>query len=325
MAVMVEQRELRVTQMTWEADGVVSLRLSRIESHDPLPAWEQGAHIDIYVPDGTTRQYSLCGDPTDLSSWQIAVLREPAGRGGSAFIHDQLRVGDRIVVTRPKNHFALEEAPFHALIAGGIGITPMMAMAEHLHREGKPFHLTYGGRTAESMAFRPRLGALGDRVTFFAEDADGRPDLDAIIRELPDGGLVYVCGPVGLLRAVEAAAEALHGQDQDLVRFELFTRAGVETTESAGMEGDVYELVLTESGHTLRLKPDVSILDTVLALGVEVENDCRDGICGSCITPIISGTVEHHDLVLTKREQAAMDRMLICVSRSTCSRLELKL
>lgn len=322
---MVEQREVRVTQMTWEADGVVSVRLGRIESNDPLPAWEPGAHIDVYVPDGTTRQYSLCGDPGDLSSWQFAVLREPEGRGGSAFIHEQLRVGDRLLVTRPKQSFALEDASFHALVAGGVGITPMMAMAEELARTGRPFHLTYGGRTRRSMAFCQRLEALGDRLTVVAEDTDGRADLEAVVRDLPEGGLVYVCGPVGLLRAVEAAAEAVHGADQDIVRFELFSRAGVEPQESAALDADSYELVLTESGHTLRLAPEANILEVVLALGLDVENDCRDGICGSCITPIRSGTADHRDLVLTKREKAAMDKMLICVSRPTCSRLELEL
>jgi ferredoxin-NADP reductase len=322
---MVDQRELRVIQMTWEAEGVVSVRLARIESDDPLPTWEPGAHIDVYVPDGTTRQFSLCGDPGDRSSWQVAVLREPGSRGGSTFVHDQLRVGDRLLVTRPKNHFLLEQAPYHALVAGGIGITPMMAMAEQLHREGRPFHLTYGGRSAASMAFRRRLDALGDHVTYLAEDVDGRPDLEAIVRDVPPGGLVYVCGPLGLLRAVQAAAEAVLGPEQDVVRFELFSRAGVEPEEATALAADAYELVLTESGHTLRLAPEANILEVVLALGVEVENDCRDGICGSCITPIVTGTVDHRDLVLTRKEQAAMDQMLICVSRPTCPRLELKL
>lgn len=322
---MVEQRELRVSQMTWESEGVVSLRLTRIESDAPLPAWEPGAHIDVYVPDGSTRQYSLCGDPDDLSSWQVAVLREPEGRGGSAYIHDQLRVGDRLLVTRPKNNFALEEAPYHALVAGGVGITPIMAMAERLAKEGRPFHLTYGGRTRASMAFCSRLSRLGDRVSFLAEDTDGRPDLEALVKEVPAGGLVYVCGPVGLLRAVESAAETVHGPDQDMVRFELFSRAGVEPKETTALDADTYELVLTESGHSLRLPPEANILEVVLELGVEVENDCRDGICGSCITPIRAGTVDHRDLVLTRKEQAAMDQMLICVSRPTCPRLELGL
>lgn len=322
---MVEQRELRVVQMTWEAEGVVSLRLARIESDDPLPSWEPGAHIDVYVPDGTTRQYSLCGDPADRSSWQIAVLREPESRGGSTYIHDELRVGDRLLVTRPKNHFLLEDAPGYALVAGGIGITPLMAMAEQLARGSRPFQLTYGGRTASSMAFRRRLAALGPQCTFLAEDVEGRPDLAAIVGSLPEGGLVYVCGPLGLLTAVQAAAEAVHGPDQDVVRFELFSRTGVETEAAPPMNADAYELVLTETGHTLRLPPEANILEKVLALGVEVENDCRDGICGSCITPIVTGTVDHRDLVLTKKEKAAMDRMLICVSRPTCARLELKL
>lgn len=322
---MVEQRELRVSAMTWEADDVVSLHLTRIESEDPLPPWEPGAHIDVHVADGTTRQYSLCGDPRDLSSYQVAVLREPEGRGGSAYIHDTLRVGQRLLVTRPKQHFALEDATFHALVAGGVGITPMMAMAEHLDREGRPFHLTYGGRTRSSMAFRSRLARLGDRVTFLAEDTDGRPDLDTVVKDLPEGGLVYVCGPLGLLRAVQSAAEAVHGPDHDVVRFELFSRAGVEPVATESLDADTYELVLARSGHTLRLAPEADILDVALRLGVEVENDCRDGICGSCTTTILSGTVDHRDLVLTKKEAAAMDRMMICVSRPTCPRLELDL
>lgn len=322
---MVEQRELRVSQMTLEAEGVLSVRLSRVEGNKPLPAWEPGAHIDVYVPDGSTRQYSLCGDPRDLSSWQIAVLREPEGRGGSAYIHDELRVGGRLLVTRPKQSFALEDAPYHALVAGGVGITPIMAFAEHLDRKGLPFRLTYGGRTEVSMAFRERLGTLGDRVTFVAEDRDGRPDLDAVVKELPDGGLIYVCGPLALLRAVESAAEAVHGSDQDLVRFELFSRTGVEPKGAVPLEGESYELVLEKSGHTLRMKPGASILETVLALGVEVENDCRDGICGSCVTRVLSGTVDHQDLVLTRKERAAMDKMMICCSKPTCDRLELDL
>jgi ferredoxin-NADP reductase len=312
--------------MTWESEGVVSIRLCRIETNDPLPAWAPGAHIDVYVADGTTRQYSLCGDPDDLSYWQIAVLREPESKGGSSFLHEQVRVGDRLLVTRPKNHFNLEDAPAYALVAGGIGVTPIMVFAEHLAKADKPFSVTYGGRTADTMAFRERLAALGDRVSFLAEDVDGRPDLEAIVRAVPEGGLVYVCGPLPLLRAVEAAAQTVHGPEQDMVRFELFSRAGIEVDDTpVAAEGDTYELVLAKSGHTLRLKPDDNILDKVLAVGVEIENDCRDGICGSCITPVLAGTIEHRDLVLTKKEQAAMNQMIICCSKPTSARLELDL
>lgn len=322
---MAEQREVRVSRMQWEAEGVLSLRLTRIESEDPMPEWAPGDHIDVYVPDGTTRQYSLCGDPTDRGHWEIAVLREHEGRGGSAYIHDELRVGDRLLVTRPRNTFALEDASHHALVAGGIGITPMMAMAEHLAREDRPFHLTYGGRTSGAMAFRDRLAVLGDRVSFLAEDAQGRPDLETLVRDLPEGGLVYVCGPLGLLQAVQAAAEAVHGPDHDVVRFELFSRDGLEPVVGQALDADDYELVLARSGHTLRLAPEDNILDKALALGVDVDNDCREGICGSCVTAIISGEVDHRDLVMTKKEHAAMKEMMICVSRPTCARLELDL
>ncbi len=323
---MVEQRELRVQQMTWESDGVISIRLTRIESDAPLPEWRPGAHIDVYVADGTTRQYSLCGDPEDRSYYEIAVLKEPGGRGGSAYLCDELRVGQRLLVTRPRHHFNLEDAPFHALVAGGIGITPIMTFAEGLAREGKPFSVTYTGHTAETMPFLRRLEPLGGAVTTRVSGVEGRVDLDDLVRSVPPGGLVYVCGPLSLLRSVEAAAEAVHGPDQDMVRFELFSRAGVEIEEApSALEGDSYELVLARSGHTLRLKPDTNILDTAVALGIEIENDCRDGICGSCVTKVLAGTVDHRDLILTKKEQAAMDQMMICCSRPTSERLELDL
>jgi len=322
---MVEQRELRVVQMAWEAESVVSLQLARIDSEVPLPAWNPGCHIDVYMPDGSTRQFSLCGDPADLSTWQIAVLREPESTGGSIYVHDQLRVGDNVLVTRPKDTFRIEDAPFYALVAGGVGITPIMTMAERLSQAGMPFHLTYGGRTENSMAFRKRLEALGERVTFVAEDTDGRPDLDYVVRSMPSDGLIYVCGPAGLIQAVQNKVSEVHGNEADLVRFELFSREGFEQPEPQALDADTYELVLVKTGHALRLKPETNILETALALGIEVENDCRDGICGSCTTRILSGTVDHRDFVLTKREQAAMDQMQICVSKPTCPRLELDL
>lgn len=204
-------------------------------------------------------------------------------------------------------------------------VTIQYQLPEHLAREGRPFHLTYGGRTATSMAFRQRLAILGDRLTVLAEDEQGRPDLESIVRDLPVGGLVYVCGPLGLLQAVQAAAEAVHGADQDIVRFELFSRDGLAPITGHALDAADYELVLARSGHTLRLAPEDNILDKALALGIDVENDCREGICGSCVTAIISGEVDHRDLVMTKKEHAAMTQLMICVSRPTCPRLELDL
>lgn len=323
---VVQQRELRVQQMTWEAEGVVSIRLSRIESDDPLPEWAPGAHIDVYVGDGSTRQYSLCGDPADRSYYEIAVLRDPDGRGGSRYLCDELRVGDRLLVTRPRHHFNLEDAPFHLLIAGGIGVTPIMTFAEHLADQARPYAMVYTGHTAETMPFGRRLARLGDAVHTRVSGVEGRVDLAELVGSLPAGGLVYVCGPLALLRAVEDAAAAAYGPDQDVVRFELFSRAGVEVDAApAPIDGDSYELVLARSGHTLRLKPDTNILDTAVALGIEIENDCRDGICGSCVTRVLAGTVDHRDLILTRKEQAAMDQMMICCSRPASDRLELDL
>jgi ferredoxin len=321
----VEQRELRVTQMTWEADGVVSVRLARIESDGPLPAWEPGAHIDVYVPDGTTRQYSLCGDPGDLSSWQIAVLREPEGRGGSAYIHDELRVGDRLLVTRPKNNFALEEAPYHALLAGGVGITPMMSMASTWPARAGPST----SRTAVAPSARWRSGrgwphsVTGSR--FWLRTRTAAPTSTPWSKTFPTAGWSTSAGRSHCSgRCSRLPCGARDGPGRRPFRAVQPHRRRTDPRRSP-LDADDYELVLAESGHTLRLPPEANILEVVLALGVDVENDCRDGICGSCVTPIRSGTVDHRDLVLTKKERAAMDRMLICVSRPTCPRLELEL
>ena len=325
---MVEQRELRVTQMTWEAEGVVSIRLARIESNDPLPAWTPGAHIDVYVPDGTTRQYSLCGDPRDLSSWQIAVLREPESRGGSTFLHDQLRVGDRLLVTRPEEPLRPGGGACHALIAGGIGITPIMAMAEELARPGRPYSPDLR---------RPNRGVHGVPG---AAGVAGRPG-HATSPRTPTAGPTSAAdrrrlagGWAGLRLRSAAAAAGGRGRGRGGVRAGPGRRplrallpcrgraCGARSRRwTARPTSWCSPSPVTPCGSSRTRTSSTSCSRS----GIEVENDCRDGICGSCITPVLAGNVDHRDLVLTKREQAAMDQMLICCSRPTCERLELRL
>ncbi|MCW2718665.1 ferredoxin reductase [Pseudonocardia sp.] len=197
--------DLRVRRLTYEADGVVSVRLTA-PTCEALPAWEPGAHVDLRLPCGLVRQYSLCGPPGDAAGYEVAVLRDPARRGGSRYVHESLRPGDRLGVGRPRNTFALEPAPGYLFVAGGIGITPLLPMIEHAERAGAGWRLLYGGRTRRSMAFLDRLARYGDRVQVVPEDVRGRLDLDAALVALPGlgaGALVYGCGPEPLLAALE--------------------------------------------------------------------------------------------------------------------------
>lgn len=197
------RRELRISQLSWEAEGVVSLRLVD-PSGAVLPSWEPGAHVVLHLPNGVSREYSLCSEPLDNTGWTVAVLREPASRGGSLFVHERLRVGEIIKVDGPRNNFRLESAGGYCMIAGGVGITPILPMVRKLHADGADWRLLYAGRSRKSMAFVSDLESLDrERVTFHADDlAGGQPDLTAAMDLLEPPTLVYCCGPEPLIRAV---------------------------------------------------------------------------------------------------------------------------
>lgn len=279
------------------ADGVVALTLNGAS----LPKWTPGAHIDFEPREGLVRQYSLCGSPDD-SSWRVAILREPDGRGGSAYVHDSLSVGDRVRVSEPRNTFPLVSASRYLFIAGGIGITPLLPMIAAAAAQGADWQLRYGGRTSESMAFLPELAAYGDRVC-------ARPDL--IDLSDMDDSEVYCCGPEPLLAAVEARCDS--------------TRLHVERFTPRPVSGDAFEVELAQSGLTLSVPADRSILSTLLDAGVQVLSSCQEGTCGTCETEVLAGTPEHHDSLLTEEERAAGETMMICVSRSAGGRLVLDL
>ncbi|WP_306336183.1 PDR/VanB family oxidoreductase [Streptomyces sp. KL118A] len=304
--------DLLVRRMTWEAQGVLSVELVHPDGK-PLPAWEPGAHLDVLVG-GQVRQYSLCGDPRDAASYRIGVLNEPSSRGGSRYVHTQLRPGQRVTVSEPRNHFALEDAPGYVFVAGGIGITPVLAMAREAARRGTPWRLVYGGRTRDSMAFTEELAALGGVLTLVPQDELGHIDLaDALgggDRGLPEGTLVYCCGPEPLLAAVEAACPA------ERLRVERFAAPAVERS------GDdaAFEVECRRSGVTLSVGPDTSVLAAAEAAGLSVHSSCRDGICGSCETRVLDGTPDHRDFLLSEAEHAANASMMICVSRCASGR-----
>jgi ferredoxin-NADP reductase len=307
------EAELVVDRRDLAADGVLALTL-RHPLGEQLPAWEPGAHIDVVLGPGLERQYSLCGDPADRTAWRIAVLREPAGRGGSAHVHEQVEQGGKVRVRGPRNHFALRPAPRYRFIAGGIGITPILPMLAAAEAEGTEWTLLYGGRTRESMAFTEELSRYGDRVTIAPQDEIGLLDLASVLDDVPEGTLVYCCGPGPLLDAVEERCPT------GLLHMERFT-----PKEQLVDENTEFEVELAQTGTTVTVTPDVSVLDAVRASGVEVLFSCTEGTCGTCETDVIDGTPDHRDSVLTEEEREAGETMMICVSRCRGKKLVLDL
>jgi ferredoxin-NADP reductase len=309
---------LQVASRTEGAEGVVVLEL-RDPSGADLPAWAPGAHLDLELPNGLTRQYSLCGDPNDRSVWRIGVLREPEGRGGSAYVHDELTEGVQIDVRGPRNNFPLVDSPHYVFIAGGIGITPILPMMAAADAAGAEWELHYGGRSRRSMSFLESMEELtGTRVTVHPQDEVGLIDLEAILGTPRPDTVVYCCGPEPLLQAVEKQcvtwpAGALHVERFSPKEF------GEPLLQGA------FEVELATSGMTLTVPPDKSILEVVEEAGVPVLSSCQEGTCGTCETPVLEGEVDHRDSLLTPAEQEANDTMFICVSRAACPKLVLEL
>ncbi|MEW2401343.1 PDR/VanB family oxidoreductase [Streptomyces sp. NPDC046862] len=309
----VYEAELVVDRRESAADGVLALTL-RHPLGEQLPAWEPGAHIDVLLGPDLERQYSLCGDPADRLTWRIGVLREPDGRGGSAYVHEELRDGDKVRVRGPRNNFALEPAPRYRFVAGGIGITPILPMLAAAEAAGAQWTLLYGGRTRDSIAFTGELAAYGDRVTVAPQDETGLLDLGPVLDDVPEGTLVYCCGPGPLLDAVEERCPG------GVLRVERF-----QPKEQESGPDSEFEVVLERTGKTLTVPVGVSVLDTVRASGVEVLYSCTEGTCGTCETDVLEGTPDHRDSVLSDEEREAGETMLICVSRCRGQRLVLDL
>ncbi|TQM04321.1 PDR/VanB family oxidoreductase [Pseudonocardia kunmingensis] len=313
-----EPRELVVAERADAAEGVVTLVL-RDPSGAPLPAWEPGAHVDLVLTPDLTRQYSLCGDPAERDRWRIAVLREPDGRGGSAFVHEKLLPGATVPVRGPRNHFALVPAPRYLFLAGGVGITPIAAMLAAATAAGADWRLVYGGRSAATMAFAAELRAAhGERVHLRPQDEHGLLDLDALLGAPSPDTLVYCCGPAPLLDAVE---QRCAGWPPGTLHVERFAPAEVGAPVLAG----AFEVELAQSGVTVTVPPDRSVLDALEEAGTAPLSSCREGTCGTCETAVLAGAVDHRDSLLTDDERAAHDTMFPCVSRAACPKLVLDL
>lgn len=309
---------LRVTEKKHVAEGVVELVLADPAGMD-LPAWEPGAHIGLCMDEKLVRQYSLCGEVGDRSHYRIAVLREEHGRGGSVFVHDRLGVGDDIEVMPPRNNFELHPAPSYLFIAGGIGITPLIPMLAAAARAGADWRLAYGGRTRSSMAFVHELTtAYPGRVEVYREDVDGLLPIERLLKDLDPETRVYCCGPEGLLTAVEQECA-----ERSIAR--LHTERFTAADNDADHENTAFEVVLAQSGVTLEVPADRSILDVIEEAGIPVNSSCREGTCATCETFVLEGACDHRDSLLTEAERESGESMMICVSRARGERLVLDL
>lgn len=324
-----ETIELVVAQVRDETARVRSFVLRRPDG-GPLPAFDAGAHVDVSVQleDGQTlqRSYSLCSDPGRHDSWRLGVLRDDGGRGGSRAVHRNWQPGTRVRCSAPQNQFPLATLPLlaggrHLLVAGGIGITPLLAMARALRAAGEEWALHYAARSRDDAAFLSELeGLAAGRLHLYFDDGDPAQGLDvpALLALTPPSSHVYVCGPRGLNEAVIAAAAAA-GWARERVHHEFFSAAA-----PAGSDG-AFTVRLQASGRCIAVGASESVLDALLREGIEPLYDCRRGECGLCATTVVSGDVNHRDYVLSDNDRAQGRQMCICVSRARGGELVLDL
>lgn len=297
-----------------------------LRSEVPLPAFEAGAHIDIHLDEGLIRQYSLCNSPDETYRYLICVQRRDNGRGGSLAIHERLRVGDSIRISRPRNNFPLEPASNYILLAGGIGVTPLASMAQHLHSNGTPFELHLYTRGLESAPLLDILQKphLRHHVTIHTSDNGDsiRNGLPASARTPASTERMYICGPQGFIEYVLDEATAV-GWPNERLHVERFAPTQTNSLNAAARES--FTVVIASTGQQFDVGPEETIASALTAGGVEVELSCEQGMCGACLTGVIAGIPEHHDDVQTPAEHATNTAITICCSRSRTPELILDL
>lgn len=313
--------EVVVAKRSVEGDGIVSLELAARDG-SALAPFEAGSHVDVELGPGLVRQYSLCGAPARGDPYRICVLREPKSRGGSAAVHDRLAAGATLRIGVPRNLFALEEGAARSLLlAGGIGITPILAMAHRLAELGRDFALHYAVRTRARLAFLDEITrSFPAQVVLHVGDEPSSPrlDPDALLGEADEATHLYCCGPAGLIERVTAAARR-HGWPDARIHVERFAAApGI-------LEGAPFRVHAKRSGIWLDIRSGTSILDALSEAGIAVPSSCRAGVCATCLTPVLEGTPDHRDLVQTEDEKAGNGRIAVCCSRSRTAELVLDL
>ncbi len=317
---------------TQAPDGLIDVRLTAIRyaardtnlyeftalDGKPLPTYQPGAHIDLHLPNGLTRQYSLIKAEPDPLSYTVGVKRDPASRGGSRCVHDELRVGKTLKISAPRNNFALVENANHVILfAGGIGITPIWCMVQRLEKLGRSWKLYYACRSRSDMAFLQSLEAMSPAQFHFDDESAGKfLDVTAIVAEAPKDAHLYCCGPTPMLKAFEAATASW---PREQIHIEYFT----PKQDAAKTGGFVVELA--RSGQEFVIPEGKTILQVLLDAGVDVDYSCELGICGACEQRVISGEPEHRDAILTEEEQASNTKVMICCAGCKSERLVLDL
>lgn len=314
---------VRVARTTQEALDIRSFELVRADGRG-LPAFSAGSHIDVHLPSGLTRQYSLCNDATENHRYLIGVLRDPASRGGSRAMHDEIEEGMTLRISAPKNHFPIAgDAPHSLLLAGGIGVTPLLCMAERMAAIGHPFEMHYCTRSPERTAFRQRIAeaAFASQVTLHFDDgaAEQKLAIEQVLRAMPDQTHLYVCGPKGFMDWVLASARTA-GWPETRLHFEFF---GASVAPSA--TDGAFDVQIASSGRVIHIPADRTVVQALGDAGVEVQVSCEQGVCGTCLTRVLQGEPDHKDLYLTPEEQAANDQFTPCCSRARSKLLVLDL
>ncbi len=317
-----DQLTVKVLRKTQEAQDIASFELARVDG-GPLPAFSAGSHIDVQIPGGLTRQYSLCNDDQESHRYRIAVLRDPATRGGSQGMHERVREGDVLTISTPRNHFPLVRAERTLLLAGGIGVTPLLCMAQRLATMGADFELHYCARSAGRTAFRAEIAAApwAAHAHFHFDDGDAGQRLDAagLLAAPAPGAHVYVCGPTGFIDHVVGTAAA-QGWDKANVHLEYFGAAPHDTTGDGS-----FAVRIASSGQTYTVAKDQSVVQALLPHGIEIMTSCEQGVCGTCITRVLEGECDHRDLYFSDEEKAANDQFTPCCSRAKSAVLVLDL
>lgn len=313
--------QMRIIAMRYEAENTLSLELSA-PGYTPLPSVEPGAHIDLYLPDDIVRSYSLITPRCTPSSYVVAILLDKNSRGGSRFIHQQLRTGNMLEISSPRNHFRLEETAGNTvLIAGGIGITPIFSMYARLLELGRPVSLLYCVRSRQQAALVQDITRLQSPIEWHIdEEAGAPPDLHAYLARFEPTTHFYCCGPSPMLDRFEAVCETL---GYPHIHIERFTPS--LPIQSSEIPENGYLLELARSQQTIRVEAGQSLADALQTHGIKVDFSCREGICGACETRVLEGTVIHRDSVLSKTERAANKTMMVCVSRCAGDKLVLDL
>lgn len=312
-----EKRLMRLVSMRYETADTFLYEFAPVDDA-PLVPYEPGAHIDLYLEGGMIRQYSLARPFRADGGYVVGIKREAAGRGGSQYIHEHLNLGSELMVDGPRNNFVLHEgAEPVVLIAGGIGITPIICMAQQLRAEGRVFEIHYAVRSASEIAFGPELALLGARVHVHCDDeAGGMIDLAGLVKVAPENAHFYCCGPLPMLEAYEkATVDVAEGH----MHIEYFSLPNAIATEGG------FTVVLARSGKEIAITEGTTILEALRAEGMDVPASCEQGVCGTCETKVLEGEIDHRDVLLTPQEQARNNTMMICCSGSKSARLVLDL